>query len=428
MRNRYNRRMAVQRFSSFPARDSSAASAARGGAPVDVCVIGGGAVGKAAALGLARAGARVVLAVGASKAPAAMPADGEWDARVYALNRAARDLLASLKVWDAMDAARIAPVDRMVVEGGAGAEAGRLSFDAYAARVDALAWIVEDANLNRALDAALAFSPDVRVVAAGAAGLALDAGRATVQLTDGETIDAALVVGADGGNSWVRARCDIGLDLRRYGQTAVVANFHGARAHHGTAWQRFTGEEGIVALLPLPGDALSLVWSAPDALAESLMAMPAEALAERLTALAGDRFGTLRPLGAGSRRSFPLSLMRAHAMTAPRVALVGDAAHVIHPLAGQGMNLGFGDVAALVGAVAQRGPHRDCGDARVLGRYARARAEEVRLMQIATDGLERLFAVDAEPLRILRAFGMNLIDSLPVVKRRLVAQALGTRA
>ncbi|MGN6388301.1 MAG: FAD-dependent monooxygenase [Burkholderiaceae bacterium] len=418
--------MAVQRFSSFPARDSSAASAARGGLPVDVCVVGGGAVGKAAALGLARVGARVVLAGGAS-APAAL-SEGEWDARVYALNRAARELLASLKVWDAMDAARLAPVDRMVVEGGAGAEAGRLTFDADAARVDALAWIVEDANLNRALDAALAFSPDVRVVAAGATGLTLDADRATVQLTDGETIDAALVVGADGGNSWVRARCDIGLDLRRYGQTAVVANFHGARAHHGTAWQRFTGEEGIVALLPLPGDALSLVWSAPDALAESLMAMPAEALAERLTALAGDRFGTLRPLGAGTRRSFPLSLVRAHAMTAPRVALVGDAAHVIHPLAGQGMNLGFGDVAALIGAVAQRGPHRDCGDARVLGRYARARAEEVRLMQIATDGLERLFSVDAEPLRMLRAFGMNLIDSLPVVKRRLVAQALGTGA
>ncbi|MGN6701514.1 MAG: FAD-dependent monooxygenase, partial [Burkholderiaceae bacterium] len=228
--------MAVQRFSSFPARDSSAASAARGGLPVDVCVVGGGAVGKAAALGLARVGARVVLAGGAS-APAAL-SEGEWDARVYALNRAARELLASLKVWDAMDAARLAPVDRMVVEGGAGAEAGRLTFDAYAARVDALAWIVEDANLNRALDAALAFSPDVRVVAAGATGLTLDADRATVQLTDGETIDAALVVGADGGNSWVRARCDIGLDLRRYGQTAVVANFHGARAHHGTAWQR----------------------------------------------------------------------------------------------------------------------------------------------------------------------------------------------
>jgi 2-polyprenyl-6-methoxyphenol hydroxylase-like FAD-dependent oxidoreductase len=124
-------------------------------------------------------------------------------------------------------------------------------------------------------------------------------------------------------------------------------------------------------------------------------------------------------------KSFPLALIRPHALTASRVALIGDAAHVIHPLAGHGMNLGFADVAALIKAVVERGAHRDCGDARVLARYTRSRKEDILLMQLATDGLARLFSTDVEPLRFARNLGMNLVDRLPGLKRRLIGHALG---
>ncbi|MDB5728685.1 MAG: oxygenase, partial [Noviherbaspirillum sp.] len=182
--------------------------------------------------------------------------------------------------------------------------------------------------------------------------------------------------------------------------------------------------EGIVALLPLPGNRLSLVWSAPEALAGTLLTQPLSRLAERVAEIAGDP-GSLRPLDPPVVKDFPLALIRPHAITAPRVALVGDAAHVIHPLAGHGMNLGFADIAMLLKVLKKRDPYRDCGDARVLGRYARARKEDILAMQLATDGLERLFASDFEPLKVVRNLGMNLVDSLPFIKRRLMLHAFG---
>ena len=398
----------------------------------DVCVIGNGAVGKAAALGLAQAGLSVTLLVpGAAgqgaraPAPAAQP-DG-WDVRVYALNHAAQALLASLRVWDAMDASRIAEVDGMAVQGDGGQNAGRLDFDAYGARTGTLAWIVEDSNLNHALDAALRFAPSLKIVSGRAVRLEQDAGSATVVLENGDRFAAGLVVGADGAHSWVRGQCDIGLDYRSYGQRAVVANFETELPHHGVAHQWFTGVQGIVALLPLPGQRVSLVWSAPEALARALMEEPLSQLASRLEALPGQPFGRLTPLQPESVKALPLVLIRPHAITAPRVALVGDAAHVVHPLAGHGMNLGFADVAALLDILAGRGAERDCGDARLLGQYARARKEDILLMQVATDALERLFSANFEPLRVVRNIGLNLVNRLPFIKRRLISHAMGKR-
>jgi ubiquinone biosynthesis UbiH/UbiF/VisC/COQ6 family hydroxylase len=390
----------------------------------NVCIIGNGAAGKAAALGFAQAGLSVTLLNPSTVNDAVAPSAG-WDVRVYALNHVARDLLSSLKVWDAMDASRIAPVDAMIVHGDAERQAGNLTFDAYGARTDALAWIVEDRNLNLALDTALRFAANVRTVTGHATRLRSLADSAEVDLDNGDVLAASLVVGADGGQSWVRGQCDIGIDYRPYGQHAVVANFECEKPHHGAAYQWFTSSEGIIALLPLPGQRVSLVWSAPDALADTLTREPLARLAERLSDLSGHQLGRLHPLQPESVKAFSLALIRPHSLIAPRVALVGDAAHVIHPLAGHGMNLGFGDVAALVKTVAQREPQRDCGDARVLGRYARARKEDVLLMQMATDGLERLFATDFEPVRIARNLGLNLVNKLPVIKRMLISQALG---
>ena len=391
----------------------------------DICIIGNGAVGKTAALGLAQAGLSVTLLAPDGASPAPMSAN--WDARVYALNQVARSLLSKVKVWDALDAARIAPVDAMQIYGDGDQHAGQLMFDAYGAHVDALAWIVEDQNLNQALDAALKFASNVHVVTGRSKRLQADGAQATIHLESGDTIAASLVVGADGSQSWVRAQCDIGIDYRPYGQRALVTNFSCERPHNGVAYQWFTASEGIVALLPLPGQRVSLVWSAPDALAEILLGEPLARVAERVSQLCSQQLGQLHPLQPEAIKAIPLTLVRPHAITAVRVALVGDAAHVVHPLAGHGMNLGFADVAALLETLAERGSQHDCGDPRLLGRYARARKEDILLMQLTTDGLQRLFSADFGPARLMRNIGLNLVNKLPVLKRRLVAQALGKR-
>lgn len=393
----------------------------------NICVVGNGAVGKAAALGFAQAGLSVtLLAPPGSASSGAQVSSGDWDVRVYALNQVAHDLLSSLKVWHALDSARVAVVDAMVVKGD-GEQAGALSFDAYGARTGALAWILEDRNLNTALEAALRFAPNMRIVTGRATALRTDAQGATIQLDNGDAVEASLIVGADGAQSWVRGQCDIGIDYRSYGQRAIVTNFDCERPHHGTAYQWFTSNEGIVALLPLPGQRVSLVWSAPESLAQSLLREPLAQLAERVGAFPGHQLGALRPLQPENVKAFPLTLMRPHAIVAPRVALIGDAAHVVHPLAGHGMNLGFADVSALVKMVTERESHRDCGDERVLARYARARKEDIFLMQLATDGLERLFSTDFEPVRVVRNLGLNLVDKLPVIKRALISRAMGKR-
>jgi ubiquinone biosynthesis UbiH/UbiF/VisC/COQ6 family hydroxylase len=389
----------------------------------EICIVGNGAIAKTTALGLANAGLKVIL-LGPPAPLVAPPAEAGWDARVYALNHTAHRLLSSLKVWGALDAARVTPVDAMIVQGD-GASAGALAFDAYGAHTDTLAWILEERNLNQALDAALRFAQNVTIVGGRATALLRGDDHATVTLADGGSIEAQLVVGADGAESWVRGQCDIGLDYRSYGQRGVVSNFACEKPHHGAAHQWFTGEQGIVALLPLPGNQVSLVWSAPDALADTLRAESAQQIADRLAVYASEKLGALTPLQPELVRDFPLRLIRPHAMTSPRVALVGDAAHVVHPMAGHGMNLGFGDVAQLIQTLADREPQRGVGDARVLARYERARKEDVLLMQVTTDGLARLFGTDIEPLRVVRNLGLNLLDKIPVLKRRLISHAMG---
>lgn len=390
----------------------------------DICIIGNGVIGKVAALGLAQAGMRVSLLCGTAL-PAAGGIDAPWDVRVYAINHVAHRLLSAVKVWEALHASRIAAVDAMDIRGDGAGNVGHLAFDAYGARVDELAWIVEDANLNQALDAALKFASNVQMVHGRAVQLQADAEAARVTLANGDTLSAALLVGADGAHSWVRHQCDIGMDYRPYGQRAIVTNFTCEKPHRGVAYQWFSAEEGIIALLPLPGERVSLVWSAPELLAERLLAESLDQLAQRLGQYCAGQLGRLTPLQPEAVKSFPLALIRPHAITAPRVALMGDAAHVVHPLAGHGMNLGFADVATLLKVLDEREPQRDCGDARVLGRYARARKEDILLMQVATDGLQRLFASDFAPVRMARNLGLNFVDRLPFVKRQLISHALG---
>jgi 2-polyprenylphenol 6-hydroxylase len=394
----------------------------------DICIVGNGAIAKTAALGLSQAGHSVTLLVppARSEAQDTSTASGEkpWDVRVYALNHTAHTLLSSLKVWGALDMARVAPVDAMDVQGD-GEQGGHLGFDAFGAHAGSLAWIVEDSNLNQALDAALRFAQNVETVTGRACRIVSSADDVEVELEDGRVLAALLLVGADGRDSWVRGQCDIGIDYRSYHQRAIVANFSCEKPHHNVAYQWFTCKEGIVALLPLPGNKVSLVWSAPDTLADTIMNESLGELAIRLGEYSENKLGLLKPLQPENVQAIPLALVRPHAITAPRVALIGDAAHAVHPLAGHGMNLGFGDINALLDTLAARDAHQGLGDERVLARYARARKEDVLLMQLATDGLERLFGANLEPVRVVRNLGLNLLDKLPLVKRRLIAHAMG---
>lgn len=397
----------------------------------DVCIVGNGAIAKTTALGFAQAGHSVTLlapparpAPDAGASAASSAAERPWDVRVYALNHTAHDLLTALKVWGALDLERVAAVDAMDVHGD-GAGGGSLGFDAFGARVGTLAWIVEDQNLNGALDAALKFAHNVQRIEGRACELLCGDGAAVVRMEDGRRIESELLVGADGRESWVRGQCDIGVDYRMYHQRAIVTNFACEKPHHGVAHQWFTCAEGIIALLPLPGNRVSLVWSAPEALADTLMDESLGELAIRLGEYADATLGALRPLQPEAVAAVPLALVRPHAIVAPHVALVGDAAHAVHPLAGHGMNLGFSDVVDLLATVREREERRSVGDERVLARYARKRKEEVVLMQLATDGLERLFGANLEPVRVVRNFGLNLLDKMPALKRRLMAHAMG---
>jgi 2-octaprenylphenol hydroxylase len=384
----------------------------------EVAVVGAGVVGLAFAVGAAQLGLRVAR-IGRLPPPHRAAPPAPFDARIYALAPASVALLERLKVWPAVDPARTQAVARMRVFGDAGNE---LRFDAYQASAPRLATIVEESELLHALSAAAGFAAGLESFEAAFAALQDRAGMARLELDDGRAIETALVAAADGARSPVRAAAGINARELSYEQTAVVGNFACERPHLGVACQWFDPAEGVIALLPLPGDHVSLVWSAPRLLAESLAA-DATALAARLARRAQPHVGALA--AAGPPQTFALRRVTVDRLVGPRLALLGDAAHVIHPLAGQGLNLGLADVSELLRVLGQRESWRDAGDPVVLRRYERARAEPVGLMRLATHALARLFARDDAVSRELRNAGLSLVDALPPVKNALIRHAAG---
>lgn len=384
----------------------------------DVVVAGAGLVGLAIAPALARAGLAVAL-VDRSTVFAPAPSPDTWDARVYAISPGSAAYLHRLGAWQQIPLERMAPVETMRVEGDTGAV---LNFSAYELGERALAWIVEESALRTAL-VPLLHAEGVELIAPTTfETLSFASQAATLTLADGESVDARLVVGADGVNSWVRKAAGMTTEPRPYRQTAVVANFACERVHHGCARQWFLPGEGILAWLPLPGRRISIVWSAPEALAESILKLDAADLCARVAAAGGHALGSLSLITPAA--GFPLRFLRPPAIVAHRLALVGDAAHGIHPLAGQGVNLGFGDAEALACVLAQRGPVADPGAAILLERYARRRAGPVLAMQAVTDGLARLFSLSLPGAGLLRNAGMTAIDRLPLVKSLLAQPAV----
>ncbi|HVF63298.1 MAG TPA: FAD-dependent monooxygenase [Casimicrobiaceae bacterium] len=388
------------------------------GSRCDVIVAGAGLPGLALAAALARAGIRVMLA---DRAPINV---GQWDAdtfdaRVYAISPGSVAFLETLGAWPRMPRDRVAAVEAMDVKGDEGAT---ITFSAYDLGERALAWIVEE----RALRAALVHAADdagVTIIAPGEfQSLAFTPGNATLAFDDGRTIAANLIVGADGVRSWVRSAAGIVASPIPYGQTGVVANFCCEAPHRGIARQWFLADGGVLAWLPLPGRRISISWAAGDARAQALVALDAASLASEVANAGSHALGRLDVVTAP--KAFPLSFLKLPALVAHRLALVGDAAHGVHPLAGQGVNLGFGDAQALSATLASRGPVADVGAPILLERYARARAEPVLAMQTVTDGLARLFGARSRFLAGLRNAGLAAVDRLPVAKHFLARAAL----
>ncbi len=387
----------------------------------DVAIAGGALVGAALARGLR--GARVALI--APEQPAPAPAPAGFDSRVYAISPGNAAFLAQLGVWNAIAPARRTPVHAMRVYGDDGESL--LEFDAYRTGCSELAWIVEDGLLREALWNGLQDQGGLKLFsAASLEALELGAQRASLRLKDGRDLAAQLVVGADGARSLVRAQAGITAAERSYGQRAVVANFACGRPHRNVAYQWFQGarrQGAVLALLPLPGDHVSMVWSVPDAEAARLLALAPAALAGEVTLVSGAAVGELALVTP--QRAFPLQQLTAARLVAPRVALAGDAAHVIHPLAGQGANLGLQDARVLAEVLRGREPGRDAGELRLLRRYERGRAEDILAMRTTVHGLFRLFEAGGSGVARLRNAGLNFADRIPVLKNLLMRHAMG---
>ena len=243
-----------------------------------------------------------------------------------------------------------------------------------------------------------------------------------LSLAEGQSLSTKLLVGADGGDSWVRGAAGLQAIATPYGEMGLVANFECEHPHRGIARQWFR-DDGVLAWLPLPGNRSSVVWSTPDVHAGELLALPAEALALRVASAGGDVLGSLKLLTPAS--AFPLRLLRVPQTIGSRVALLGDAAHGIHPLSGHGINLGYQDAKALAALLAATPEWQDVGSERLLQRYQRARREETLLVQYTTHTIRRLFRETLPGMRPLRNLGLGLTNTLPVVKNALVRYALG---
>lgn len=389
----------------------------------DVIIVGGGLNGPALALALAQGGLSVTVV---DARPAAARGEAGFDGRAYALAIASKRVLAGIGVWPSV-AAKVQPIRKIIASdghAGHGAAPFFLTFDADEIEEGPMGFMLEDRHLYAAFQSAMArdgltLMPGETVVAQQ-----VTAAGAEITLASGTTLRAKLLIGCDGRGSGTAARAGIDRAGWAYGQTALVTAVHHDLDHQATA-QQFFMPAGPLAILPLPGGHhSSIVWSETEANAAALQALPDDQYLQALQPRFGDFLGDIRL--AGTRFTYPLSLSLAKSYIALRLALVGDAAHGVHPLAGQGLNLGLRDVAALaeVLILAQR-RGEDIGAADVLQRYQAWRRFDTTAMALGMDAVNTLFSNDNPVLRGVRDLGMGLVNAMPGVRRRFIRQAAG---
>ncbi|MCI0749860.1 MAG: UbiH/UbiF/VisC/COQ6 family ubiquinone biosynthesis hydroxylase [Nevskiales bacterium] len=383
----------------------------------DVVVVGGGVVGTATALALGRQGLDVTLL---ERSTPPVPSRPElYDFRVYALSPGTVKFLKELGVWESIRAQRVSPYERM--EAWEADPASALRFDAAELGVPELGCIVEDSLLRAALWSALG-KVTVRC-GVKLAGFCHEDGTARLDLQGGDRLRASLIVAAEGGHSRLREWAGLETVGWNYPQRSIVCHVTTEAPHRRAAYQRFL-PKGPLAFLPLADGRSSIVWSTDAHEAAELLKLDDDDFRTRLAAAFEHRLGAITAVTA--RRDFPLRLLHAPEYARPGLVLVGDSAHVVHPMAGQGLNLGLADVQALVQTLtAARTEHRHCGDLRVLRRYERRRKADNLEMLALTDGLYRIYSRHAPGWNRLRKFGMSLAGRLPPLKRRLALRAMG---
>lgn len=378
----------------------------------DIVILGGGLNGAALASALKNGPHRVALVE--PHPPSSPGPEAVWDSRIYAYSPGNVAWLQALGAW--REPVRAQAVYAMKIHGDA---AGRLTFDAIDAGLPELAWIAENGRLQAAIWQTLAGHPNVTLIPTAATAVTWGSDtKHQLHLQDGQTFTADLLIGADGAMSWLRAQAGIGYDEEDYQHIGVVANFETEKPHRGSAFQWFR-PDGVLAYLPLPGNRISMVWSTPPEHAAELQALPPEELARRATAAGAGALGNLRCITPAA--GFPLKRRRAHEWVRPGLALIGDAAHTVHPLAGQGVNLGFRDSRLLAEVLASGG---NAGEIGRLSAYAARRMEDVASMQYTTGSLKKLFARDDSLTRALRNWGMSLANQIHPINQALTRHAV----
>lgn len=381
----------------------------------DVVIIGGGLVGASLAAALKTSGLTIGLL---ESQPSSANSEG-WDSRIYAISPGNAAFLEQCGAWQHLEMGRVQPVTAMRVFGDESAE---LDFSAYQIGAPELNFILENRLLQQALWQELQQQDNLTLFhPARCASIDWHDEFAQIKLADGRDLRTKLLVGADGPDSWVRQQAGIKAAPTLYEQHGVVANFIAEKPHHGTAFQWFQ-TDGILALLPLPQQRVSMVWSVSPDQSAALLALPHDVLCTQVAEASKHMLGELQLITPPA--AFPLRILNLPHIIAPRLALVGDAAHNVHPLAGQGVNLGFRDARELANVLSQRGAQTDCGNMHLLRRYERSRREDIVSMQLTTHTLKYLFNNSNPLLRNLRNWGMSFTNQMAPLKKMLARHAL----
>ena len=397
----------------------------------DVVVVGGGIAGKACALGLAQLGLQTIEIAPDLGQIVASPRGTQWGQRIYAFSPSTQKLLAHLQIWDALDHGRLQPVRDMRIYGDRGEKNDQLHLSAFEAGTPQLAWIGESNLFDHILDQASRFQNKLERISDVVEKIHVDTDGSTLHLKNSGSIRAQLVIAADGANSPIRNELGISASEESYSQSAVVANWLCTYPHLETAFQWFLPGGDIVAMLPLPGKQVSMVWStSPEHAAELLKLDQAQWLDQFASIANGVILKQLGELTLNSiPATYPLRKIRAKRFigpeASPKVVLIGDAAHVMHPLAGQGLNLGLRDVAVLLNILGKRESFRSPSDVVLLRRYERQRQGDTSALLWVTDKLKKLFSASSNTERQLRNWGLGLVNKSHFIKQRLIERALG---
>jgi ubiquinone biosynthesis UbiH/UbiF/VisC/COQ6 family hydroxylase len=391
----------------------------------DVVVVGAGLVGLIAVIMLAEQGKQVILVDGQQKVDKQQTVKKiaqetqDFDARIYAITPSTEAFLKRLGVWSLLDLSRINDVEAMALWNDDVEQPLRLlANDAHLVK---MACIVENDNLMQALWRKIEALDISLVMEASCRALHYDKDAVVLDLENDDQISASLIVAADGAHSFIRQQLAITTKTKTFNQTALVANYRAEKAHGNIARQWFASHETL-AFLPLPQQQVSIVWAIETEFAQALLNLTNEALAERVQKRSNDVLGELTP--TSQTFSFALKQVTANQLIADRVVLIGDAAHQVHPMAGQGANLGFRDVISLENIIANGHPMQDIGDCSFLRRYERERKVDILSITALTSGLDKLFSVKSKTIKKTASFGMQQLDKHPTIKKILIQQAI----